>query len=108
MHLGGGVASARGCATTRRVEEIGLSGSAAQTRHSSLIGRYAMAMAEHREPCESKGSCTVLGAPGGEIPPGDSTKTGKVQSEHITSAVPLEADVAAAFLHFVFGARSGR
>jgi len=29
---------------------------------------------EHREPCESRGSRTVLGAPGGEIPPGDSTK----------------------------------
>ena len=26
---------------------------------------------EHREPCESRGSRTVLGAPGGEIPPGD-------------------------------------
>src|SRR5262245_44847778 len=31
-----------------------------------------MATAEHREPCESRGSCTVPGAPGGEIPPGDS------------------------------------
>src|ERR1700730_4475397 len=30
------------------------------------------ATAEHREPCDSRGSCTVLGAPGGEIP-GDST-----------------------------------
>ena len=28
---------------------------------------------EHREPCESRGSRTVLGAPVGEIPPGDST-----------------------------------
>ena len=26
---------------------------------------------EHREPCELRGSRTVLGAPGGEIPPGD-------------------------------------
>jgi hypothetical protein len=33
-----------------------------------------MATAEHREPCDSRGSRTVLGAPGGEIPPGDSTK----------------------------------
>ena len=31
------------------------------------------ATAEHREPCDSRGSCTVLGAPGGEIPSGDST-----------------------------------
>jgi hypothetical protein len=29
--------------------------------------------AEHREPCESRGSRTVLGARGGEIPPRDST-----------------------------------
>ena len=28
---------------------------------------------EHQEPYESRGSRTVLGAPGGEIPPGDST-----------------------------------
>ena len=28
---------------------------------------------EHRKPCEPRGSRTVLGAPGGEIPPGDST-----------------------------------
>jgi hypothetical protein len=32
-----------------------------------------MATAEHREPGESRGSRPVLGAPGGEIPPGDST-----------------------------------
>ena len=31
------------------------------------------ATAEHREPCDLRGSCTVLGAPGGEIPSGDST-----------------------------------
>jgi len=31
------------------------------------------ATAEPREPCDSRGSCTVLGAPGGAIPPGDST-----------------------------------
>ena len=38
------------------------------------------ATAEHREPCDSRGSCTVLGAPGGEIPPGDST--GLTRSTH--------------------------
>jgi hypothetical protein len=38
---------------------------------------------EHREPCESRGSRTVLGAPGGEIPPGDSTfATGLVRGEN--------------------------
>jgi hypothetical protein len=35
---------------------------------------------EHREPCESRGSRTVLGAPGGEIPPGDSTKAVRLRS----------------------------
>lgn len=54
-------------------DEIGLTGSAGPTRISSLTGSYAMATAELREPCESRGSRTVLGAPGGEIPPGDST-----------------------------------
>ncbi|HMI46912.1 MAG TPA: group II intron maturase-specific domain-containing protein, partial [Gemmatimonadaceae bacterium] len=58
-----------------RAREIGLTGFAVPTQHSLLIGRYVMATAEHREPCESRGSCTVLGAPGGEIPPGDSTIT---------------------------------
>ena len=32
---------------------------------------------EHREPCELRGSRTVLGAPGGEIPPGDSSEARK-------------------------------
>src|SRR5215813_11351281 len=36
-------------------------------------GKAVQATVEHREPCDSRGSCTVLGAPGGEIPPGDST-----------------------------------
>src|SRR5262249_40621120 len=73
MSSGGHVASSSGCATRPKAEEIGLTGSADPTRHSSPIGRYVMATAEHREPCDSRGSCTVLGAPGGEIPPGDST-----------------------------------
>ena len=33
-----------------------------------------METAEHREPCKSRGSRTDLGAPGGEIPPGNSTE----------------------------------
>ncbi len=52
----------------------GLIGFAAQIRRSSLIGSCAMETAEHREPCVSRGSRTDLGAPGGEIPPGDSPK----------------------------------
>src|ERR1700746_1529222 len=42
-------------------------------RGKAVQGRYVMATAEHREPCDSRGSCTVLGAPEGEIPSGDST-----------------------------------
>ena len=52
------------------------SASPCNIQRSSLIGSYVMATAEHREPCESRGSRTVLGARGGEIPPRDSTKTG--------------------------------
>jgi hypothetical protein len=37
-------------------------------------GHFVMATAEYREPCESRGSRTVLGAPEGESPSGDSTK----------------------------------
>src|SRR5262245_53538155 len=73
MSFAGHAASLSGCAIGPRGDETGLTGSAGRTRISSLIGSYAMATAEHREPCESRGSCTVLGAPGGEIPPGDST-----------------------------------
>src|SRR5271155_662613 len=73
MSSGGRVASSSGCVTKPRARKFGLTGSAVPTQHSLLIGRYVMATAEHREPCESRGSCTVLGAPGGEIPPGDST-----------------------------------
>src|SRR5262249_61151039 len=66
-------ASSSGCATRQKVREICLTGCAVPTQRSLLIGSYVMATAEHREPCDSRGSCTVLGAPGGEIPPGDST-----------------------------------
>jgi len=41
----------------------------------SLTGSYVMATAEHREPYESRGSRTVLGARGGAIPQRDSTRT---------------------------------
>src|ERR1700756_5360993 len=74
MSSGGHVASSSGCATRPKAEEIGLTGYAEPNQHSSPIGRYVMATVEHREPCDSRGSCTVLGVPGGEIPPGDSTK----------------------------------
>src|SRR6266481_5791409 len=73
MSSGGYAASSSGCVTRPRAREIGSTVYAGPTQHSLLIGRYVMATAEHREPCDSRGSCTVLGAPRGEIPPGDST-----------------------------------
>src|ERR1700722_3885265 len=73
MSSGGHVASSSGCVTRPKEQEIGWTGYTVPTQYSLLIGRYVMATAEHREPCDSRGSCTVLGAPGGEIPPGDSS-----------------------------------
>src|SRR6266446_156158 len=73
MSSAGRAASSSGCVTRPRARETGSTGYAGPTQPSLLIGRYVMATAEHREPCDSRGSCTVLGAPGGEIPSGDST-----------------------------------
>ena len=42
---------------------------------------------EHREPCESRGSRTVLGAPGGEIPPGNSSISTFATLQHTTSEI---------------------
>src|SRR5450830_1690302 len=78
MSSAGRAVNSSGCVTTPKERGIGLSGFAAQIRFSSFTGSYGMATAEHREPCESRGSRTVLGAPGGEIPPGDSTKDGVI------------------------------
>src|SRR5213080_4417297 len=73
MSSAGRAVSSSGCVARPRGREIVLIGFAAQIRRSSLIGSYVMETAEHREPCESRGSRTVLGARGGEIPPRDST-----------------------------------
>src|ERR1700758_2379124 len=85
MSLGGHVASSSGCATRPKEQEIGSTGYAGPSQISLPIGSYAMATAEHREPCDPRGSCTVLAAPGGEIPPGDSTFA-------LQAPVPLQAD----------------
>src|ERR1700756_5027562 len=74
MSSAGRAANSNGCVSKPKEHATGLIGFAAQIRRSSLIGSCAMETAEHREPCESRGSRTDLGAPGGEIPPGDSTK----------------------------------
>ena len=66
-------ASSSGCAIRPRGHETGSTGYIGRTPSSSPTGLYVMATAEHREPCKLRGSCTVLGAPGGETPPGDST-----------------------------------
>src|SRR5258706_15799942 len=73
MSFGGHAASSSACATRPRVQETGSTGSAERIPSSSPTGLYVMATAEHREPCDSRGSRTVLGAPGGETPLGDST-----------------------------------
>src|SRR6266850_3198382 len=86
MSSGGHVESSNDCATRPKAREIGLTGYAVLIQPSLHIGRYVMATAEHREPCDSRGSCTVLGAPGGEIPPGDSTTTTEVPSSHFRNA----------------------
>src|ERR1700681_3138357 len=73
MSSAGRAASSSGCVTSPRGRETGLTGYAEQIQCSLPTGGSAMETAEHREPYESRGSRTDLGAPGGESPPGDST-----------------------------------
>src|SRR5262249_21986982 len=73
MSFDGPVASTSGWFIRPRAEETGSTGCAGRRRSSLPTGPYVMATAGHREPCDSRGSCTVLGAPGGESPSGDST-----------------------------------
>src|SRR5215468_710962 len=75
MSSAGRAASSSGCVGRPRGHETGLTGSAASIQPSSPTGSSVMETAEHREPYESRGSRTVLGAPGGESPPGDSTSS---------------------------------
>src|SRR5260370_5711482 len=90
MTSAGRAENSSGCVERPRAREIGLIGFAAQIRRSLLTGSYVMETAEHREPCESRGSRTVLGAPGGEIPPGDSTNSTELAKARISflSAMP--------------------
>src|SRR5215470_2079437 len=60
MSSGGYAASTSGCATRLKAREIGSTDYAGPTQHSSPIGYYVMATVEHREPCDSRGSCTVV------------------------------------------------
>src|SRR6266436_711644 len=94
MSSAGRAANSSGCVARPRAREIGLIGFAAQIRRSLLTGSYVMETAEHREPCESRGSRTVLGAPGGEILPGDSTISTELAyaAARCTSAVAPRPD----------------
>src|SRR5215813_8314363 len=74
MSFDGHAASSSGCAIKPKVHGTGSAAFVGRTGISLRTGSYGMATAEHREPCDSRGSCTVLGAPGGESPPGDSTR----------------------------------
>src|SRR5438477_8350459 len=73
MSSAGRAASSSGCVVRPREHETGLTGYAESIQRSLPTGSSAMETAEHREPYESRGSRTDLGAPGGETPPGDST-----------------------------------
>src|SRR5260370_27612957 len=73
MSFDGLAANTSGWSIGPRARGTGSIGCAARIQHSLPIGHYATATAEHREPYESRGSRTVLGAPGGESPPGDSS-----------------------------------
>src|ERR1700736_2374427 len=73
MSFAGRAASSSGYVGRPRGRETGLTGYAEPIQRSLPTGSSAMETAEHREPYESRGSRTDLGAPGGESPPGDST-----------------------------------
>src|SRR5450759_4836128 len=60
------------CAVVPGEQNNGWRGFVASDQRSFPIGRSSMSAAEHQKPCELRGSCTVLGARGGEIPPRDS------------------------------------
>ena len=70
--------------------------------HSLPIGHYAMATAEHREPYESRGSRTVLGAPEGESPSGNSSKCEILIPRVDVSASSPNSDIARRGRHFAF------
>src|SRR5262249_42968628 len=89
MSSGGHIESSSDCATRPKAREIGLTGYAVPIQPSLHIGRYVMAPAEHREPCDSRGSRTVLGAPGGEIPSDDSTSPAEEPYGHRDRSTPI-------------------
>src|SRR5262245_58586243 len=93
MSFDGHAASSSGCGIKPKVLGIGSTAFVGRTGISSRTGSYAMATAEHREPCDSRRSCTVLGAPGGESPPGDSTTAPLATNHLLTGNVIPFSDV---------------
>src|ERR1700747_1448484 len=93
MSSAGRAASSRGCVARPRGRETGLTGYAEQIQRSLPTGSSAMETAEHREPYESRGSRTDLGAPGGENPPGDSTRAVKPRVSICSPNCPRVADI---------------
>src|ERR1700758_2161425 len=90
MSSAGRVASSSGCVARPRGRETGLTSYAEQIQHSSPTGSSVMETAEHREPYESRGSRTDLGAPGGESPPGDSTELLVLDVDNNEAALPQD------------------
>src|SRR4029077_3331651 len=80
MSSAGRVVNSNGCVTKPKECGIGLRSCFVPIQSSSLTGSYVMATAEQREAYESRGSRTVLGEPGGESPPGHSTKPEKLNA----------------------------
>jgi hypothetical protein len=87
MSSAGRVVSSNDCVTKPKGRETGLHGWFVRIRSSSLIGSYVMETAEQREPYESRGSRTVLGEPGGESPPGHSTKAAQLGGASSRAAI---------------------
>ena len=93
MSFAGRAANSSGCVVKPKDREIGSTGFAALIQICSLIGSYVMEMAEHREPCEPRGSRTVLGEPGGESPPGYSTQAERAATSRSVPLCLLKSDI---------------
>src|ERR1019366_675114 len=98
MSFDGLAANTSGWSIGPRARGTGSIGCAARIQHSLPIGHYATATAEHREPYESRGSRTVLGAPEGESPSGDSSFATEIGCPRYVRSYPVSdhiADIAA-------------
>src|SRR6476646_11317791 len=92
MSSGGRVVSSSGCATRPKGQEIGSTGYAGPTQRSLLIGHCVMATAEHREPCDSRGSCTVVCPVNAGVFSRGQTCRGRSQSPVVWIAEEMETE----------------